>query len=172
MLAIFIKVKTCTSILHGLWINVNYLLYKVHAFGRLHSVCIVNYVRDVIFGTHRGQLLKPTRKSRTNDKVNVVITGTYESTAVTSQTSREIKATCRGPAGRSRTLLNERTGRSQVQAPRSCARLLPSLSATHRPREHSPPPPVQSLIKQSGMSNTQRHLTWRFLNFKTIKNNF
>jgi len=39
-----------------------YLLYKVHAFRRLDSVCIVDNVRNVIFGTHRGQLLKPARQ--------------------------------------------------------------------------------------------------------------
>lgn len=39
-----------------------YLLNKVHAFGRLHSVCIVNYMGNVILGTYSGQLLKPTRQ--------------------------------------------------------------------------------------------------------------
>ena len=42
------------------WHGSTYLLYEVHAFGRLHSVCIVNDVGNVIFGTHSGQLLKPT----------------------------------------------------------------------------------------------------------------
>lgn len=46
-------------------------------------------------------------------------------------------------------LLNEHTGCFQLRAPRSYAQLLPSLSATRRPQEHSPPPPVQSLIKRS-----------------------
>lgn len=64
--------------------------------------------------------------------------------------------TCQGPAGQSRTLLNEHTGRSQLRAPLSCTQLLPSLSAAHRPQAHSPPPPVQSLIKQSDMSKRQR----------------
>lgn len=39
-----------------------YLLYKVHAFGWLHPICIVNYVGNVIFGTHSCQLLKPARQ--------------------------------------------------------------------------------------------------------------
>ena len=49
--------------------------------------------------------------------------------------------------------MNEHTGRYRLRAPRSCAQLPPSLSATHRPLEHSPPPPVQSLRKQSDMSD-------------------
>lgn len=38
------------------------LLYKVHAFGRLDSVCIVNYVGNIMFGTQSSQFLKSRRQ--------------------------------------------------------------------------------------------------------------
>lgn len=38
-----------------------YLLDKVHTFGRLHPVCIVYDVWDVILGAHSRQLFQPRR---------------------------------------------------------------------------------------------------------------
>lgn len=39
-----------------------HLLDEVHALGRLHSVGVVNYMRNVVFGTQSCQLLDPADK--------------------------------------------------------------------------------------------------------------
>lgn len=38
-----------------------YLLNEVHAFGRLHAICIVNYVGNIMLAAETWQLLKPAR---------------------------------------------------------------------------------------------------------------
>lgn len=107
----------------------------MHALGRLHSIGVVNDVRNVVLGAHGGQFLQPARQSRQftqNSNLRLTILS---------------ERTCRGHAGQSRRSWNEGTRRSRLRAPGSFARRRPSPSVTRRPRARSRSPPVQSLIR-------------------------
>lgn len=118
----------------------SHLLYEVHTFRRLHSVCVVNYMRDAVFGAHSSQLFNPAGH---NNKHGV--TAAFKYCMVDFTEVLYIYITCRALAGRSRRLSNEHTGCFRLQVPQSCARLLPGLSAAHRLRGHSPPRRAQTL---------------------------
>lgn len=128
-----------------------YLLDEVHAFRRLHSICIVNYMRDVIFGTQSWQLLEPARKRNKEYKWSLLYSpamAKVKSIVMTSKTWQKDDNTCQVPVGQSRKSLNEHTGWFQLRALRFCVQLPPNLSATRPPRVRSPRPRVQSLTEK------------------------
>lgn len=51
----------------------SYLLYKVHTFGWLHAVSVVNYMWNVVFRAHGGQLLEPTGQRKWMEKQKTVV---------------------------------------------------------------------------------------------------